>query len=390
MNRLRDSAVGRVPAALGVTIVLLLITAASAVTLGASGRQLSALFTTGVGVYPGSEVRVLGVGVGEVTAVHPQGRHVRVDMDIDDGVEIPASAQAIVIAPSLVADRYVQLTPPYREGPTLADGTTIPPERTATPVELDQLLDSVNKLTTALGPDGANADGSLARLLDVGANTLDGNGAAINDTLVKLGELTKTLADNRGDFFASVENLRTFIATLVDSDAQVRDLTTRLADVVGFLGGEKDDLGSALREVAVALTQVKGFIQDNRGLIKSNVDSLAKSTRALVDQRAALAEILDVAPGALNNLINGYDAASGTVQARANFNELAGPPLLTLCHLMGQYRSGEMPKILADACDQVGDFVDGTAPLPSAAELIAKAQQGQLPPLPLIQPGGSR
>lgn len=389
MNRLRPLLARRLPAALGVVILLLLVAVVGFLTLGAGDRQISALFSTGVGVYAGSEVRMLGVGVGEVTGVHPQGRQVRVDMDIDDGVDVPASAQAIVIAPSLVADRYVQLTPPYRGGPTLADGTIIPPERTATPVELDQLLDSVNELATALGPDGANKDGSLSRLLDVGAQTLEGNGKAINDTLTQLGELTATLSEHRGDFFASVENLRTFIATLVDSDTQVRDLTARLADIIGFLGGEQDDLGSALREVALALGQVKGFIHDNRALIKSNVDKLATATGALVDQRAALAEILDVAPGALNNLINAYDSASGTLQTRANFNELADPPLLTLCHLMGKSGQGEAPKPLADACAQVADFVDGTTRLPSAAELITKAQQGRLP-LPLVQSGGAR
>jgi phospholipid/cholesterol/gamma-HCH transport system substrate-binding protein len=376
--------------AVGVAIALLLTAGIWVITRNDEHR-VSALFDNGVGIYEGTEVRVLGVGVGTVAEVHPEGKQVRVELEIDPDVAIPAGAQALAVSPSLVGDRYIQLTPPYRGGPTMQSGTTIPREDTATPLELDQLLASVNELTTALGPDGANSTGSLSRLVDAGADTLAGNGKAINETLERIGQLSSTLASHRGDVFASVRNLRTFVSTLVESDAQVRKLTGRLADVVGFLGDEKEDLGSALRGLATALGDVKGFVRDNRGLIKSNVNKLAKATRALVDQRGALAEILDVAPTALSNLNNSYDSPSGTFQARPNFNELSEPPLLTVCGLIRQHRPREVPATLAEACEQVADIVGDKVRLPSAAELIADAQQGKLPPLPLVgAPGGPR
>lgn len=377
--------------ALAVAVALLVTVGSWTIAAQQGEYRVIALFETGVGVYEGTEVRVLGVLVGSVTGVHSDGKQVRVEMEIDDGVAIPAGAQAVAVSPSLVGDRYVQFTPPYRGGPTMASGTTIPREDTATPLELDELLASVNELTTALGPEGANSDGSLSRLLDVGAANLGGNGQAIHDTLERIGRLASTVSEQRGNLFGSVRNLRTFVSTLVDSDAQVRTLTSRLADVVGFLATEKDDLGAALRALGPALGEVKGFVKDNRGLVRSNVNKLAKATRALVEQRGALAEILDVAPAALNNLINVYDADSGTLQLRANFNELSEPPLLTICGLIRQNQPRELPKTLADACDQVADIIDDNVRLPSAAELIAGAQRGELPPLPLVSTtGGTR
>lgn len=375
--------IGRVNIAVGVAIALLL-TAGIWVITRDDAYRVTALFDNGAGIYEGTEVRVLGVGVGSVAGVHPEGKQVRFELEIDPDVAIPADAQALAVSPSLVGDRYIQLTPPYRGGPTMRSGTTIPRQDTATPLELDQLLASVNELTIALGPKGANSTGSLSRLVDAGADTLAGNGKAINETLERIGQLSSTLANHRGDVFASVRNLRTFVSTLVKSDAQVRQLTGRLADVVGFLGDEKEDLGSALHGLATALGDVKGFVRDNRGLIKTNVNKLAKATRALVEQRGAIAEIFDVAPGALNNLINGYDSASGTFLARPNFNELSEPPLLTVCGLIRQHRQREVPTTLAEACEQVADIVDDKVRLPSAAELIAGAQQGKLPPLPLV------
>ena len=100
--------------------------------------RVTAYFTGTVGLYPGSDVSVLGIDVGDVNDITPMGDQVRVDMVIDDDYDIPADAQAVVLAPSLVSDRYVQFSPVYDGGPTLEDGDEIPLERTATPVELDR------------------------------------------------------------------------------------------------------------------------------------------------------------------------------------------------------------------------------------------------------------
>ena len=63
------------------------------------------------------------------------------DLTLDHGVKVPAGAGAVVVAPSVVADRYIQLTPAYTGGPRLGDHAVIPATRTATPVEIDQLYD---------------------------------------------------------------------------------------------------------------------------------------------------------------------------------------------------------------------------------------------------------
>src|SRR6476469_6067441 len=168
-----------------------------------SGRadqtHFSALFTESVGVYPGSDVRVLGVAVGTVDDVKPKGTVVEIDMHLDSGIAVTADTRAVIISPSLVSDRYVQLTGVYSSGPKLADGAVIPLARTATSVEIDELTNSVTQFTKALGPSGANRHGALADLLDVGAANLRGNGAALHRTLQRLGAAAGTFAHNRGD-----------------------------------------------------------------------------------------------------------------------------------------------------------------------------------------------
>jgi len=372
--------------ALAMACVLALLASAALwwVFSGVNSRKVTALFSAAVGLYQGSDVRVLGVKVGTIEDVKPEGKLVRVVMTLDRDVKVPADAQAVVVAPSVVSDRYVQLAPAYTAGPTMGDNVLIPRERTATPVELDELYSSLNKLTTALGPNGANKDGALSDLLTSAAHDLDGNGQALNDTIKQLGDATRTLSGSKEDLFATVDNLSSFTAMLAANDSQVRDFNAQLADVAGFLADERENLGAALTELANALGQVQGFIKDNRAVLKSNVDKLASITGVLVKQRAALAETLDVAPLALGNLQNSYNAGSGTLDTRADLNELNQPPIVLICKLIKQVGPGTVPPALSQVCSQLEPVLTGALPLPTPAEALSSLSQGKLPlPLPL-------
>jgi virulence factor Mce-like protein len=312
-----------------VAVVLVLAAAAATwyVRSRPDYRQVTAYFTQSVGVYRGTEVRILGVPVGRVDAVAPRGTEVEVRMRVESDVDVPADARAVVVAPSVVSDRYVQLTPAYTGGATLADGATIPTSRTATPVELDELYESINRLAASLGPDGANATGALSDLLDTSAQNLDGNGQALGDMIRDLGGASGTLANTDEDFFATIDNLQKFTAMLRANDEQVRTAEQRLASVSAFLAEDRDDLGAALHELAAALAQVRQFIADHRAAIKSNVDKLATITQVLVRQRASLAEALDTIPLAVQNVLNAYDRENQTLDGRGNLNEISMPAL---------------------------------------------------------------
>ncbi|MGC9411028.1 MCE family protein [Streptomyces parvulus] len=326
MNRRRKILTGLL--ALAVLAAAGLVTARA---LEPGGTRVTAYFDRAVGVYAGSDLRVLGVRVGEVESVHPQGTKVRVGLRLDEGVRVPEDARAVVVAPSVVSDRYVQLTPAYRTGPALADGAVLPASRTAVPVEIDQIYDSITDLGDALGPDGANADGALSDLLRTGAANLDGNGEAIGTGIEEFGKAAKTLDGSSGDLFKTLSSLQTFTTMLKNKDTDVRTAQERLDEVVGFFADNKDDLTGALEELGKALGQVKTFIEDNRGALKKNVDRLVPLTRTLVEQRASLAEALDVAPLAAGNVVGAYNPDTRTLDGRANLNEISmGGPLLPL------------------------------------------------------------
>ena len=327
---MKKTAVGT---AVAVVLVLGLVAAFVVWRIDGPTRRVVAHFASTVGVHEGSDVRILGIAVGEVVSVRPEGRTVRVEMVYDARYDLPADARAVIVPPSIVSDRYVQFTPAYTAGPAMPDGFEVPVELTAVPLEVDDIYRSLDELNRALGPTGANANGALADLVATGRANLEGNGAALHDTLAGLSSAISTVADGREDLFATVRNLADFSAALARNDQQVREFNQRLAAVGEQLAAEREELAAALSSLSTALADVKVFIRDNRDALVSNVAALADITGVLVRQQKAIMDILDVAPLTLSNLNLAYNGRSGTIDTRDN---VMGPydPAAYVCSLM--------------------------------------------------------
>ncbi|KRE61387.1 mammalian cell entry protein [Nostocoides sp. Soil756] len=328
--------------------------------------RVTADFVRAVGLFPGSDVRILGVRVGTVTSVEPEGDRVRVAFEFTPEHPVPADARAAVVAPSLVSDRYVQLLPAYTAGPRMRSGAHIPLERTAVPVELDRVSQSLDDLMVALGPKGANADGALTRVLRTGAANLDGNGQALHDTTENLSLAVQTFSQGRGDLFGTVKNLNTFTETLATNDAKVRRLNTNLTSVSTALDDERGDLSAALANLAVALDEISGFVKDNRAVLKDDVGRLADVTGAVAAKRKALGETLDNAPVAISNLQLAYDAANGTLDTRATVQGADDPGLLLCSLVTGPTKTGN-----TRLCDTLG-LLDLKVPTGSSATSLLR------------------
>lgn len=340
-----------------------------------TSRTMTASFDRTVGLYVASEVRVLGVSIGEVTAIEPEGERVRVEMKYDDKYDIPADAMAVVVAPSIVSDRYVQLTPVYQGGPALEDGATLSDDRTAVPVELDEIYASLDKLNVALGPKGANKDGALSDLLSVGARNLDGNGELLNATLKDFSQLVSTVNSSRDDLFGTVTNLADFTTTIANSDGTVRAFNRDLAQVAEQLEGEREDLATAVRELSFALGEVASFVRENKEDLTGSISDLAGVTGVLVKQRTALEEFLDVSPTALSNLQLAYNPSTGTLDTRDNnTHEGEQNPLGVVCNLLA---TAGQP---LEMCEELGGLLP---PLLGSAQGSGGAQQPGAP-----APGG--
>lgn len=354
-----------------------------ALWLGAGSVRVSAVFPSAKSLYIGSEVRMLGLRIGEIEEVTPEVDGVRVGMRYDAGYEVPADAHAVLVVPALVTSRYVELASTTVGGPLLADGAVIPKDRTSIPVEFDDLKEQIDRLTTALGPNGANASGSLSNLLDTAAG-FEGLGAPFNETVDQVSEAVDTLATGRADLFGTVDNLQVFTAALAASDRQVAEFITRLDDTSGILDDNREALATAVRELDTAAVEVERFVGANRDRLAASTAKLSDVARVLSQQRPALEDALHVIPTVLTNVYNIYDSTAGSftgVPTLANFQN----PAQFVCSAIGAATNStpaEAGRLCAEQLGPLLNLLQMDHPPVSANPLVTAGQREPAPPGP--------
>lgn len=296
-----------------IAIIALVAGLAWWVFLRSPHKTITAEFSEAKGIYAGDTVRMLGVEIGTIDSITPVGDHTEVRMSVDDDQPIPADADAVIVAQSLVAERFVQLTPGYDGGPEMEDGATIGVDKTAIPVEWDEIKNELMSLSTALGPSKKNPDGALSDFVDATDSLLDGNGARAKQTLDELSHTMETLSEGRTDLFSTVKNLQLFVTALSDSEDQIVAFSGHLASVTDVLNQSTGDLDNALKDLDVALGDVDRFLENNSDKVTTSVDKLGQATNVLRERRGDLENLLHVGPTGLSNFYNFYHPYQGTL-----------------------------------------------------------------------------
>lgn len=314
---------------------------------------ISAIFSSATSIYPGDDVRVAGVKVGTITSIEPQGTQARMVFEVDHGQRIPADAKAVIVAQNLVASRYVQLTPAYRKavgGPVLTDGAEIPMDRTAIPVEWDEVKDQLERLATDLAPAEGSDTSSVGRFIDSAANALDGNGGKLRQTLAELSGVGRVLAEGGGDFTGIVENLQVFVSALRGSGEQIVSLNDRLASLSSVLDGSRSDLDAALTDLSLAVDEVTRFVSGTREKTVEQLEGLTQVSQTLVDVKGDLEQVLHVTPNAFANAYNIFDPDTGSVRGGFTIPNLASP-MQFVCGMLGATQNTTAPET-AKLCAQ--------------------------------------
>jgi virulence factor Mce-like protein len=289
-------------------------------------KTITAYFTTATAIYPGDDVRVSGVKVGSIAAIQPEGTRAKLTLRVDRDVAIPVDAKAVIVAQNLVAARYVELAPAYRShGPRMPDGAVIPVERTAIPVEWDEVKTQLMRLATDLGPNSQVSTPSVARFLNSTADALEGNGDKLRQTLAQLSGVGRILATGSGDIVEIIKNLQSFVGALRDSNIEIVQFQDRFATLTSVLNESQSKLDSALSDLSVAVGEVQRFIAQTRDKTSEQITRLADVTQILVDHHIDIENIFHVAPNAFANFYNIYNPDTGTNNGGFVLNQFSNP-----------------------------------------------------------------
>jgi phospholipid/cholesterol/gamma-HCH transport system substrate-binding protein len=311
--------------ALAVLLAVFLAVGAYLIWPSRGGNKIVGYFTSAVGLYPGDQIRIVGVPVGKIDSIEPRAEDVKITMSIDHGVKVPAGARAIIMAPNLVAARFIQLAPAYTGGPAMPDGASIELARTAVPVEWDEVKQALSDLAKQLSPAAGQLQGPLGKVINQAADTFNGNGESFHNALRELSQAAGRLGDSRTDIFGTVKNLQVLVGALSSSNEQIVSFAGHVASVSQVLAQSANHLDQTLATLNQALVDVKGFLAQNNSTLIGTVDKLNDLTKVLSDQSADIEQVLHVAGPGIANFYNIYDPAQGTLNGLLSIPEFANP-----------------------------------------------------------------
>ncbi|MDT5137199.1 MAG: phospholipid/cholesterol/gamma-HCH transport system substrate-binding protein [Mycobacterium sp.] len=308
-------------------VVVMIAGVIVAVRAGGQGARTMVVgyFANSTGVFAGDDVRILGVPVGKVVKIEPQPERVKVWFWFDPKFKVPADVKAVILSPQLVTGRAIQLTPAYASGPTLQNGAEIPENRTAVPVEWDDIRDQLQRLNQLLQPTKPGGVSTLGEFINTSADNLRGQGATIRDTIIKLSQTLSALGDHSKDIFGTFKNLSTLVSALHDSTDLLEQLNRNLASVTGLLADDPNKVGQMVGDLHGVVGDLQSFAADNREPLGTTSDKLASITTTLVGSLDDVKQALHVAPGALQNFSNIFEPANGSFTGALAVNNFANP-----------------------------------------------------------------
>ncbi len=291
---------------------------------GGSSTTITAQFAEAPGLFPGNHVDVLGIPVGSVTKVKPESGYVLVTMTVQSNLKIPADAGAVIMAPTVVADRFVQLTPAYQGGPIMPAGSIIPMGRTATPQSVDAVFAALESLANQLGPNGINRTGVLTDLVHQLAVQFGNSGPDFNSAIVNVSGAVHGFAQNSTQLTDLLNSLGNLTKQLGDNSGTYASFTNDLAAVSSILATNRSNLGSVLSSLQQLFHNLNAFIQADGSRLGSSIKDLTTFAGALAGQQQTLAKVLDLSPLDLENLDNAIDkSAPGGPALRGRYDAVA-------------------------------------------------------------------
>ncbi|BBX26233.1 MCE family protein [Mycolicibacterium alvei] len=316
-----------VRAGLAVALVAALVGGFMAVrSTEAAGRtHIVGYFDNSNGLFVGDQVRILGVAVGRIDRIEPEPHRAKIHFWVDRRYPVPADANAVILSPSLVTARAIQLTPAYTEGDRLQDHSVIPRERTAVPVEWDDFRDQLERITAMLAPTEAGGTSTLGSFINTAADNLRGRGTDIRGAVIEMSQAIAALGDHSDDIFSTVRNLSLLTSALQGSTDVMALLNQNLAAVTGRLAENDGAVGAAIADLGAVIGEVTTFVADNRETVGVTSDKLAAVSTTLAESLDDIKQTLHIAPTAAQNFVNIYQPAQGTLTGALAVGNFADP-----------------------------------------------------------------
>ncbi|MFD8206682.1 MCE family protein [Streptomyces sp. NPDC059695] len=252
----------------------------------------------------GAEVKLRGVVIGEVRAIDATDGGARLTLAMRPGTlrHVPADVRAQMLPTTLFGERFVALVPPAdASAEPLGPGAVIPEDRSSNAVELQQVLDNVLPLLTAVQPQ------KLSATLSAVSRALEGRGDKLGETLA---ELDAHLREFNPHLPALTRDLKELVkVSHLYADA-APDIVTALTDFTttsGTLGEKEGELAGTFGATTRTAQDLTAFLRQN----KDNIIRLSATGRPTLELLAEYSPSFPCTLRTLAQFVPAMDKALG-------------------------------------------------------------------------------
>ncbi|MFG2626337.1 MCE family protein [Streptomyces sp. NPDC048473] len=235
--------------------------------------------TVGNEMHDNADVKLRGVVIGQVRNIAADGDGARLTLAIqpDKLDRIPADVTAQMLPTTLFGERFVALVPPrIPSAQTLKAGAVIPQDRSSNAIELEQVLDNVLPLLTAVQPQ------KLSATLTAVSQALEGRGDKLGETLVTLDAHLKKLNPQLPKLNADIKELVKVSTVYADAAPDVLDALTDFTTTSGTLAEQQAGLADLYGSTTASAQDITTFLRKN----KDNLIRLSATGRPTLETLA--------------------------------------------------------------------------------------------------------
>jgi phospholipid/cholesterol/gamma-HCH transport system substrate-binding protein len=219
---------------------------------------------------PQSAVKVDDVTVGSVEDVELDGWTARVTLRVQDHVSLPDNVTAELRQTSLLGEKYVALAPPTGAKPVgrLSDGDVVPLSRSGRSAQVEEVLGALSLLLNG---------GGVAQLKSIETElnaALHGNEGTVRDLLSRLDDVVGSLDTQKSDIVRAIDSIDRLASTL---SARRSDIATALDDLPAGL----EVLADQRRQLTTMLTALSDLGDVGSRVVEASTDDTVANLKAL-------------------------------------------------------------------------------------------------------------
>jgi phospholipid/cholesterol/gamma-HCH transport system substrate-binding protein len=254
------------------------------------GFTVHATLPTSGGLFVGSEVDYRGVKIGRVSAMTATADGVRLDLALQQDVQLPLDSPFYVHNLSAVGEQYVDFEPPDTDGPYATSGSDFTGSQASLPVDEGDLLVSLNKLVTSVDKN------KLSDLVKELGLMFDDTAKPLQQLIDGGGQFIRTASAHTPQTVRLLDNALTVLGTQQAEGDNITNFAHQLRLLTDTLRGSDGDLRQVLDDTPGTATEVQKLLRGLQPTLPALLSDLVNINSVVVSHLAGTEQLLVTFP----------------------------------------------------------------------------------------------